>query len=673
MSKRKIKITKFPKVSGRKAHLAKYGEVEEVNFEELGEKIEESAWSPVVFKDNSRNNENFIEASVIGLDFDGAAKVEEVIGRIRDLKLNYCVSYSHNHRKEKHGTVADRFRIVFPLEKTIKDRRIYEKTLKSALEIFPEADQQCNDSSRFFFNSVGGEYFNNGSNYPISSVGRVEKKNNGKSSHLGDFCILGSDALYFLKNAESGLPGEWNDSLNKAAFSLGLGNVPHDLAMRLIEGASPSTLDKKDIKTFSSGYRSGEKEFAKTGGNTSLIQKLGVKGKKPDAEGVYLMLEDELRDKFYVQEDDKGRRNVILRDMGGKLVCKSDRSAIASILVRLVKNDYHYFLTATEAEKHVDNWICYTDPLSEEPRSVAFSDEDVFAYHKLDFYPKNMDTPVFDEFIGRCTNGEAVMAYVWSIFENESDRQQYLWMYGDGLNGKSSLAEVLSRCLGNAYMSKSAINSYNNKNFTSTLVSKRLAVFSDCNSTGFVRSEQFKELTGGDKIEVEFKYEAAYSAILDTKFIFFSNFLPQLSSKKADVRRIILSEVSAITGSPDPTYVEKLWGEIEGILFKCREAYRKIVVDHGFIPCDTTSIENIASDTEIAYESIFSTYFEERDRGIYLTGVQVYDIIRGALRSHGVKLSNFKDWLIRKKGIEISNKNKTREQRYLGLGVKDYD
>jgi len=659
----KIKYTKFSGVGKtRNTTLSKQGEdVIAESLEDLHNSVKDCAWSPVVFKDGIRNKENFSSASVLGLDFDGTVTVDVVKNRLRDFGLKYSISYSHNHTSSAH-----RFRVIIPLERMTKSLKKYEDTLRTALEMFPEADTQCSDGSRFFFNSKELDEINDsGDDFKIFEKKDVSKKAPANIEKIEGAAIIGTAALNFMKNAASGIPGSWNTTLNKASYDMGLGGVPRELAIQLLEAFSPNAFDVKDTKTFNSGYKAGERDFDKCGSNL-VLAKLGAKGKKPSAESVYNMLEDTIRDKYFVIEDEQGRKAQILKDVGNKKVQRSSKDAVADVAVKVTKKEFGHFMPAKEADTHVENWMCHSIPLLEEPCSVAFAEEDIYAYHKLDFSPKIGKTPVFNEFLSRCSNAEALCAFIWGLFVSKSDRQQYIWIYGDGMNGKSSIGDFLSRCLGPAYMSKNSVNAYNNKNFTSTLVSKRLAVFSDNNAVGFVQSGTFKELTGGDKIEVEFKYEASYSAKLDIKFMFFSNHLPRLSSKKADMRRIILCEAAPIIGDPDPHYIDKLWEEREGILHKCKEVYNRIVKDNGVIPCDIVQAENAAGDSEVGFESIFNEYLEEDKEGM-VAGVELYDTIRGALKSHGVKLAHFKDWLTRTKKVAIVNK--MRKQYYKGINI----
>ena len=149
--------------------------------------------------------------------------------------------------------------------------------------------------------------------------------------------------------------------------------------------------------------------------------------------------------------------------------------------------------------------------------------------------------------------------------------------------------------------------------------------------------------------------------------MFFSNHIPRLSSKKADLRRIILCHAAPIKGNPDPDYVNKLWKERSGILHKCRKHYLELVNDNGVIPCEMMDAENAAGDSEIGIESVFEEYLEIKE-GSMISAVDMYNLIRGGLKSHGVKLATFNDWLLRTKKVDIIKDGKVRY--YNGIGEK---
>lgn len=304
------------------------------------------------------------------------------------------------------------------------------------------------------------------------------------------------------------------------------------------------------------------------------------------------------------------------------------------------------------------------------PASIAQLNSEGLAFNRLGFEPQSIETPLFDEILSRCTNADALKAFIWSIFEPSANKQQYLWLYGEGGNGKSTLAGFLEKIMGDAYCSERATGAANNKHYTASFVGKRLAVYSDTNSLGFVRSELFKELSGNDVIKVERKYESPFTIRLDVKFLFLSNSLPQISSQKSDQRRAIICELGPIAGDIDPMYEEKLWSERAGILFKCREQYYLSTSSHGPIRCNVLISEDLAEDTEVGFQVVFDSCFTL----CYDSEMSPEEMYRTALpfcQNYRIQYSDFKKWLDRKLKLKITRKAGIGPRVVHGIKVKE--
>lgn len=103
-------------------------------------------WSGGIFN-GKRSNNNWIEQSVFALDFDHGIAIAQVLDRCSQFCLAPQVWYptfSDTEAKQK-------FRIVFFLDQSITDPKLHKFILESLLRLFPEADQSCKDSGRFFY------------------------------------------------------------------------------------------------------------------------------------------------------------------------------------------------------------------------------------------------------------------------------------------------------------------------------------------------------------------------------------------------------------------------------------------------------------------------------------------------------------------------------------------
>ncbi len=126
--------------------IAQYG-VTIHEFSELVSPPYSLAWSGAIFN-GTRSNVNWIEQSVIGLDFDkGTTPVDEVYSRLQQFKIVPQLWYttfsdSPNLRK---------FRVVIFLESGVKNISLYEFIQSALSRMFPQMDVGCKDLSRFFF------------------------------------------------------------------------------------------------------------------------------------------------------------------------------------------------------------------------------------------------------------------------------------------------------------------------------------------------------------------------------------------------------------------------------------------------------------------------------------------------------------------------------------------
>lgn len=271
-----------------------------------------------------------------------------------------------------------------------------------------------------------------------------------------------------------------------------------------------------------------------------------------------------------------------------------------------------FWLDARGAENVLAYWRLNSDVISE-PAAFAWADEDIYCFSKLPFsYQRGVACPeIFQEFLSRTTNAEALVRFVGSLFYPESDRQQYVWMYGGGNNGKGSFARLLYRALGRGYKALSVPDPSSYRFFTSQLIAGRLGVFGEVNSPKFVTSALFKQCTGNEPMAIENKGKDSYTAMLTIKFLLLSNSLPALSSEKADLRRIIFCEVKEISGEVRPNYEQELWDNAQNILSYCRDQYEVHVAARGHtsLVVDRSAEDELTAGEADRFQSLFEGAF----------------------------------------------------------------
>lgn len=232
--------------------------VEFTNDEELFQFVSTRAWSPFTFS-GSRHADNFISCDLLTYDIDSGLTLDEAKAIVEAKGLACLCLPSPSHKEEAH-----RFRIILPLAYSITCPQIYEATWKAGAEIFPSCDKQTCDIARFYFGSTTDDgFWNEGTLFvPV----KTEQKKMEQSPHKQIMLTVGADVEeillqiygekrtvvseavdFFVRNAHTGLPGEWTNSLNAFCFSLALSEVPDDVILTVCEQLAPEALTKIDL------------------------------------------------------------------------------------------------------------------------------------------------------------------------------------------------------------------------------------------------------------------------------------------------------------------------------------------------------------------------------------------------------------------------------------------
>jgi hypothetical protein len=143
--------------------------------------------------------------------------------------------------------------------------------------------------------------------------------------------------------------------------------------------------------------------------------------------------------------------------------------------------------------------------------------------------------------IAKSSSPDLLMLFIGSLLDPTSDNSQYLWIKGDGGEGKGSFVRGILSALGQAGSVEQPPAS-EKRFWTQGLRHKRFVCFMDLDDVNFVTTGLFKTISGNDPIRFEIKKGATYTAEIDAKFCIVSNYLPNLSHNNADARRVILVE-----------------------------------------------------------------------------------------------------------------------------------
>lgn len=287
---------------------------------------------------------------------------------------------------------------------------------------------------------------------------------------------------------------------------------------------------------------------------------------------------------------------------------KSVENTIAKAIHNHFRDMEFLQLTDSQIDGVARYWEKTTEPI-EMPAKIGFADGDGLVMRRVPLVLANGPTPYWDELMGRVTNSQALMAWFGSLFVDESNRHQYVWLHGGGDDGKGSIARFFKRVLAHLYSSQ-VPPTFNDRFWTHGIKDARLVVFEDCNNTSFVTSGLFKMLTGGDYVRVEIKGGSVLSLLIKAKYMFLSNEKPDISSERADEKRIIYCTVSPFKGAADDKIETVLWDEGGAFLYKCLAMYAKMAPEHGRIVTDTTLIGEVVETNEERFSSFLESHFQ---------------------------------------------------------------
>lgn len=222
-------------------------------------------WSCGIYKDDYRNLENFHCAYFIGLDFDAGMTLEEAKSAFREYR--HCIVTSRSHQKEKHGLVADRFRVVLQLAEPIKDSRDFYATWNSLQQMFPAIDPACKDASRMWY--TGNDIVAVKEDGILVQICRDFTPTHVAVEHIdnsGDYGKLSKLTNDFL---EFGAPGGlWNHRLFKAAKDMQEQGYTLESAIAKLQRASlnfEGSLNDSDINTIGSAFKQSPKHSKRRG------------------------------------------------------------------------------------------------------------------------------------------------------------------------------------------------------------------------------------------------------------------------------------------------------------------------------------------------------------------------------------------------------------------------
>ena len=121
-----------------------------LRFSDLALIIGTKVWSPIIWMDGNRKQDNFLRADFVALDFDDGELSLDEAKRIW-CDSNHIIATTKSHQKEKGNKRAcDRFRVVLELSRSLNELKHYKETMRHLVDRYP-CDPACKDGGRFFY------------------------------------------------------------------------------------------------------------------------------------------------------------------------------------------------------------------------------------------------------------------------------------------------------------------------------------------------------------------------------------------------------------------------------------------------------------------------------------------------------------------------------------------
>ena len=184
-----------------------------------------------------------------------------------------------------------------------------------------------------------------------------------------------------------------------------------------------------------------------------------------------------------------------------------------------------------------------------------------------------------------------------------------LFLVGKGNTGKSQLKKLAEYLLGPQNVSTIDLKKVNEKYGAAALYQKRL---SGCNDMSYQRIEDmsvFKQLTGGDTIEVEFKFKNSFNFLYKGFLWFNCNKLPRFGG---DTGKWVYDRIMPVycnnvipKEEQDPLLFEKMLKEKNTIILFALQELRKVIKNnYHFI--EPASMQTERNKYEIANNTLLS-------------------------------------------------------------------
>jgi hypothetical protein len=116
-------------------------------------------YSATAFRDGYRDGEHALQGQeLIILDFDDRYSIDE--GMVDFADFIGLIATTRNHMKEKHGVIAERFRVILPTERPVMlEREAFKLMMAEVMACYKHADKSCKNIDRMYYGYPDAEVY----------------------------------------------------------------------------------------------------------------------------------------------------------------------------------------------------------------------------------------------------------------------------------------------------------------------------------------------------------------------------------------------------------------------------------------------------------------------------------------------------------------------------------
>jgi hypothetical protein len=326
-----------------------------------------------------------------------------------------------------------------------------------------------------------------------------------------------------------------------------------------------------------------------------------------------------------------------------------------------------------ELDAGIDNMTFFYHQNIDLPTLTNDPNEPAMAYFDLNNITEG-PTPDFDGFLEAVEPScrDALMAAIYATFFAKCRLNQYIWIHGEGGDGKSSLLNAISAYAGSR-LACSLGQTMNSDFGLEDAIGKRMVILSDVKTGLSVKSQLIHNLTGHDPISVNRKNKPIITVRLNPIVWIAANEAPDVNfDNRNEARRCLYIKMQE-----PPVEVQKkfyftdengnflldnsgrkinngydleggLIREMPHILFKCREVFERVCpAPHSVIRQNNVSLQLAEENCVDLDAATFAIYinetfsFTQADASMLQT--EIFEAIGETMKNHSDKstMNNF--------------------------------